>query len=152
MNAGLAITQRVLASALFRNSRRVGVFVSCRRLREVDTAPLLAKLLGQGTRQDVSVVFLWRLSRRSNSFEAAVLRSAGRHSSTGHAPPSNRCVCSRRCSSKVYQQVLTAGVSDSLADLSPNRMGILEPSAETQAGVAREDGAFTSCCAVHDER
>ncbi len=46
--AGQRITERVLASDFFQQVERIGVYVHCARLREVDTRPLLAALLAKG--------------------------------------------------------------------------------------------------------
>jgi hypothetical protein len=46
--AGQRIMERVLASAFFQQVERIGVYVHCARLREVDTRPLLAALLAEG--------------------------------------------------------------------------------------------------------
>ena len=46
--AGQRITERVLASAFFQQVERIGVYVHCARLREVDTRPLLTALLAEG--------------------------------------------------------------------------------------------------------
>jgi hypothetical protein len=45
---GLAIEQRLLASDVFKRSTRVGVYVSCERLREVDTHGVLRELFRSG--------------------------------------------------------------------------------------------------------
>ena len=48
--SGLAVNCRVLESEFFRASKRVGVFVSCPRLREVHTKEVLRALLSSETR------------------------------------------------------------------------------------------------------
>lgn len=42
--AGQAICERIVAADLFAQSRRVGVYVSCPRLREVDTSRVLSHI------------------------------------------------------------------------------------------------------------
>ena len=46
--AGQKIAEHVLASAFFQRGERVGVYVHCAQLREVDTRPLLRCLLRKG--------------------------------------------------------------------------------------------------------
>lgn len=46
--AGQKIAEHVLASAFFQRGERVGVYVHCAQLREVDTRPLLRCLLMNG--------------------------------------------------------------------------------------------------------
>ena len=48
--AGRLVVQRLLASTALASSSRVGVYVSCERLHEVDTRELLRVLLQPGTR------------------------------------------------------------------------------------------------------
>eukprot|EP00898_Chlorokybus_atmophyticus_P007267 jgi/Chlat1/7541/Chrsp62S07048 len=43
-----AVVQRVLASDLYKNSERVGVYVGCARLREVNSVPIVQDILQRG--------------------------------------------------------------------------------------------------------
>ena len=89
--AGLAITQRLLASPLFRSSRRVGVYVSCQRLREVDTSPVLEAILRPGAAAgrshcaSVAARSSFSLACWPCSVRAAVFRAAGGHRGQGDA-------------------------------------------------------------------
>ena len=48
LQAGQEIAERVLASGFFQRAERVGVYIHCAQLREVDTRPLLEALLSAG--------------------------------------------------------------------------------------------------------
>ena len=61
--AGRLIVQRLLASSAFASSRRVGVYVSCERLHEVDTRELLRVLLQPGRRRTRRRCIVRRLTR-----------------------------------------------------------------------------------------
>ena len=60
--AGRLVVQRLLASSAFGSSSRVGVYVSCERLHEVDTRELLRVLLQPGTRCSRRCCVVRRLS------------------------------------------------------------------------------------------
>lgn len=47
-NAGAAIAQHVIACPLFQAASSVGLYITCERLREVDTSALLAAALAAG--------------------------------------------------------------------------------------------------------
>lgn len=49
-SAGRAVAERLLASSHFTRSSRVGAYVSCERLREVDTHAVLHVLFASGAR------------------------------------------------------------------------------------------------------
>jgi hypothetical protein len=46
--AGSQIAQQVIASSFFQEARSVGLYITCKRLREVDTMALLQAALQQG--------------------------------------------------------------------------------------------------------
>lgn len=91
---GLAIAQRLLASATLRNSRRVGVYVSCERLQEVNTFSVLCHLLTRGTSDrstDALSMALSTCSQRRRWAPGFVLRAPGWRSSTRDASPTHWC-------------------------------------------------------------
>jgi hypothetical protein len=47
--SGTAISERVLAANFFKESQRVGVYIHCAALREVDTSQLVSEVTHAGT-------------------------------------------------------------------------------------------------------
>lgn len=54
---GSQIAQQVIASSFFQAARSVGLYITCERLREVDTMTLLTAALQQGKQAMVGWVF-----------------------------------------------------------------------------------------------
>ena len=52
------MTQLALGLECLRGARRLGIYVHCPRLREVDTSALLASALEQGSRRAAASLFL----------------------------------------------------------------------------------------------
>ncbi len=147
--AGLAVTERLLTSDMFKNSRSVGVYVSCERLHEVDTFPVLRHLLQQGAPCCVRT-----RARGTDALSSTRARTGGAGKYcfvplVGAAPRQMRLLrigaahCRSLLAAQAFNTVFisdTCAFTESLADLVPNGMGILEPQATAPSGEVREDG------------
>lgn len=115
------MTQRLLASPSFKACRRVGVFVSCDRLFEVNTLPIISALLTDPERSCFVPLVSGKHAMDMNLIRIGAVLAAFllRHY---HSRPD---------------------LPDSLSDLIENDIGILEPS-PGPVGAPREDGARLS--------
>jgi hypothetical protein len=142
--AGRQAVQRLLASSAFGSSRRVGVYVSCERLREVNTHELLRVMLQPGA----PCLQPAQLARRCCSpllcrplrSAAALLCPARRRRSGTDGVLSHWRVTAADvlCQPRVLTWLT---LIDALSDLVASTMGILEPRALDSAGLPRDNGA-----------
>ena len=83
-SAGRAVAERLLASSHFTRSSRVGAYVSCERLREVDTHAVLHALFASGARA-------WRGRARTLCAADMALRLGGPWAPLSAAGGRQRC-------------------------------------------------------------
>ncbi|CAI7827426.1 unnamed protein product [Closterium sp. NIES-54] len=130
----VAVQRHVVQAEWFRSAQRVGAYISCRKLREVETADVISDLLGRGASVFVPRVMDSESHMVMLKINTVEVVGEGRGEGVGKGE------------NEQEQGAATAATAAAAeGDLARNGMGILEPTLTLTDGRPRSNGELISC-------